>query len=155
MTIAVADDEILNFAYGSNLTLSYVHEQCPSTRTVMHAQLPNYSIQFRRYSTNMKGGISTIIETPGGLVRGAIYAIRRQELDAMDVLENVGEGLYLRQTFRVLGEDGAWHLADLYRVAQPAGPFPPAQDYLALMVRGAQEHALPDDYIVGLRALEG
>ena len=27
----------------------------------MRAQLPNYEIQFRRYSTNMKGGISTII----------------------------------------------------------------------------------------------
>ncbi|MBN33324.1 MAG: hypothetical protein CMM46_00840 [Rhodospirillaceae bacterium] len=119
----------------------------------MLAQLPNYEIQLRRYSTNMKGGISTIIETPGALVHGAIYAIRRTELDTMDQLENVNKGLYLRQTFCVLGEDQTWHLADFYRVAQPAGPSPPAASYLALMLQGAAEHELPADYIAGLRAL--
>lgn len=86
MALDLAPDELLNFAYGSNLAIRYVHDECPSARTVMHAALPNYSIAFRRYSTNMKGGISTIIETPGGLVHGALYAIKRAEIEAMDEL---------------------------------------------------------------------
>jgi gamma-glutamylcyclotransferase (GGCT)/AIG2-like uncharacterized protein YtfP len=130
-----------------------VHDECPSARTVMHATLPNYAIRFRRYSTNMKGGISTIIETPGGLVHGVLYAIKRAEIDAMDALENVNEGLYRRETFRVLGADQAWHLADLYRVERPGGPFPPSPVYLGLMIEGAVEHGLPEDYIAVLRAL--
>ncbi len=153
MALDLAPDELLNFAYGSNLAIRYVHDECPSARTVMHAALPNYSIAFRRYSTNMKGGISTIIETPGGLVHGALYAIKRAEIEAMDELENVNEGLYRRETFRVLGADQAWHSADLYRVARPGGPFPPSPVYLGLMIEGAIEHGLPADYVEGLRAL--
>ncbi|MEE8291222.1 MAG: NAD(P)-dependent oxidoreductase, partial [Candidatus Tectomicrobia bacterium] len=37
-----------------------------------------------------------------------------------------------RETFLVLGEDGAWHQADLYRVTTPTGPYSPAPNYLDL-----------------------
>ncbi|MBC6439113.1 MAG: gamma-glutamylcyclotransferase [Rhodospirillales bacterium] len=69
-----------------------------------------------------EGGISCIVETHGGLGRGAICRIRRDEIEALDALENVAEDLYRRDSFRVLGDDGAWHIADLYRVARPAAP---------------------------------
>lgn len=39
------------------------------------------------------------------------------ELEALDILESVPKGLYRRDTFLVLGEDGEWHRADLYRVS--------------------------------------
>lgn len=154
MTIALSDQELLSFAYGSNLASRYLRQECPSATPVMRAALPNYAIEFRRYSTNMKGGISTIMETPGALVEGVLYRIQRAEFDALDALENVGEGLYRRETFIVLGEDGAWHRADLYRVSRPAGPFTVAPDYLALMLEGAREHSLPSAYIEALEALK-
>ena len=147
--------EVFTFAYGSNMKTAYLRESCPSVRAVQRAELPNQRIEFRRYSTNMGGGISTIMTAPGGLVRGVLFAVPAAELDALDVLENLPEGIYCRETHLVLGEDGAWHGADLYRVVKPDGPFQPADSYLDLMVTGAGEHGLPADYIAAIEARRG
>jgi gamma-glutamylcyclotransferase (GGCT)/AIG2-like uncharacterized protein YtfP len=153
MTDEPSDLDMLTFAYGSNMASRYLRGECPSAVPVMRAALPNYRIEFRRYSTNMKGGVSTIMEAPGDLVEGVLFRVRRAELAALDDLENLGEGLYRRQTFLVLGADGTWYPADLYRAARPAGPFAVAPAYLAWMLEGAREHGLPGDYITRLEAL--
>jgi gamma-glutamylcyclotransferase (GGCT)/AIG2-like uncharacterized protein YtfP len=153
LTIELSDQELLSFAYGSNMASRYLRGECPSATAVIRAELPNYRIEFRRYSTAMKGGVSTIMEAPGDLVHGVLYRIRRAEVEALDNLENLGEGLYRREAFRVLGADGDWHAADLYRVSRPAGPFAVAPAYLAWMLEGAREHGLPDAYISRLAAL--
>jgi len=142
-----------NFAYGSNMSTAYLHQYCPSAQPVMKAMLPNYEIQFRRYSTDLLGGISTIIEAPGQRVEGVIYEIPQPEIDELDILEDIPLGLYRRDTFLVLGEDGEWHHADLYRVVKPDGPFAVSARYLEYMIAGAKEHGLSDGYVDGLVAL--
>jgi len=112
----------------------------------MRASLPNFRVEFRYYSVNYKGGISSIIEAPGDLVQGVVYEVDEGELVAMDILEQVPNKVYLRERFRVLGEDGNWHHADLYRVAQPLGPFTPAKKYVDFMIAGAKEHGLDPEY---------
>ena len=100
-------DRLLNFAYGSNTASRYLRGYCPGAEPLMRAVLPNFWIEFRRYSTDLQGGISTIMETPGDRVRGILFSIPRVEIEALDILEDVPLGLYLRQGFLVLGEDGA------------------------------------------------
>jgi gamma-glutamylcyclotransferase (GGCT)/AIG2-like uncharacterized protein YtfP len=139
-----------NFAYGSNMSTAYLRQYCPSAQPVMRAMLPNYAIQFRRYSTDLQGGISTIMEAPGQLVEGVIYEIPQAEIAALDILEDIPLGIYRRDTFLVLGMDGQWHHADLYRVVKPEGPFPVSARYLEYMIAGATEHGLSAEYIAGL-----
>jgi len=141
------------YGYGSNLSLPYVHAYCPSADFVLRADLPNYRIEFRRYSTELQGGISSIMESPGDLVHGVIYAVLQAEIEALDILEDVPRGIYTRECFRVLGEDGSWYLADLYRVARPEGPFTPSRVYVDYMVAGATAHQLETSYVAGLLAL--
>jgi hypothetical protein len=74
-------------------------------------------------------------------------------VDELDVVESVPEGLYTRETFMVLGEDGKWHKADLYRVANPQGPFAPAKSYLELMLEGAREHKMDSEFIKWLESM--
>jgi gamma-glutamylcyclotransferase (GGCT)/AIG2-like uncharacterized protein YtfP len=119
----------------------------------MKAQLPNFHIEFRHYSENRQGGISSIIEAPGELVQGIIYEVPEEELIDLDILESVPEGLYRRDTFLVLGEDGLWHKADLYRVANPTGPYPASKEYVEDMIEGAKEHGFPPEYVEKLAAL--
>jgi len=97
------------FAYGSNMSTGYIHEYCPSAKFVMRATLPNYHIEFRRFSTDLQGGISSMIAAPGEMIQGVLFDIDPAELDALDILEDVPKGLYVRETFLVLGEDGNWH----------------------------------------------
>lgn len=142
-----------HFGYGSNLNIDFLHNYLPSAKRVMRAYLSNYEVQFRFWSKKRQGGISTIIEKPGGLVHGIIYECNEDELINLDIIESVPQGLYKRETFRVLGEDGEWHLADLYRVANPKGPFTPAKGYVELMLSGAREHDLDPEYVKVIEAI--
>lgn len=142
------------YAYGSNLATRYIREYCPSARFLRRADLPNFRVEFRHYSEDMRGGISSIVEAPGEWVRGCLYDIPEIELAALDELESVPEGKYRRDGFLVLGEDGEWQLAQLYRVARPSGPYPPSRRYLDLMIEGAKEHELLPSYVERLVALQ-
>ena len=141
------EELVLHFGYGSNMSESYMRQYTPSLKYVMNAQLPNFEIQFRKYSNNMGGGISSIIEKPGGMVYGVMYYINQKRMDELDILEDVPLGIYKRETFQVLGEDGKWYGADLYRVTEPKGPYEPAKKYLDLMISGATEHNINKDWI--------
>jgi len=135
------------FAYGSNLLSSYLREYCPSATVVMQATISNFRVEFPYYSEESQGGLSSILEAPGELVKGVIFNILQTEFAAMDVMESVPQKLYRRDTFLTLGEDGKWHKADLYRVTTPSGPFMPSKGYLDGMIKGAYEHGLSPEYI--------
>ena len=135
------------FGYGSNLNLEYLKEHCPSAKFVMKAYLPNYEVQFRFWSKRRNGGISTIISNPGELVHGIIYDVSPKDIEVLDIRESVPQGLYKRETFKVLGEDGKWHDADLYRVTEPEGPYIPSKDYVKLMLSGSKRHNIDPLYI--------
>lgn len=147
------DDLILHFGYGSNMSEEFMKQYTPSLEYVMNARLPNFEIQFRKYSENMKGGISSIIEKPGGMVYGVLYYIPRKEIEALDILEDVPLGIYKRETFQVLGEDGKWYAGDLYRVSEPKGPYEPAAQYLDLMIAGGKEHGINAEWVAKLEAM--
>ena len=142
-----------HFAYGSNLSTEFVRESCPSARFIMRAQLPNFTVQFPYHSEKYGGGISSIVESPGDMVNGVIYEIDEDELLALDTLESVPQGSYRRDTFQVLGEDGAWYRADLYRVTKPTGPHTPSKQYVGYMVTGAREHQIDPEYTARFEAL--
>ncbi len=144
---------MLHYAYGSNLSYSFLRSHCPSSRFLMRADLPNFRVAFPFYSQRRQGGISSILPEPGGLVHGVIYEVPEEEMLHLDEVESVPQGLYARETFLVLGEDGEWRKADLYRVVNPTGPYTPAKSYVELMLEGAEEHGLPLSYIEELRRL--
>jgi gamma-glutamylcyclotransferase (GGCT)/AIG2-like uncharacterized protein YtfP len=147
------EEQVLHFGYGSNMSEAYMKQYTPSLRYVMNAQLPNFEIQFRKYSENMGGGISSIIDKPGGMVYGVLYWIPKKEIEELDILEDVPLGIYKRETFQVLGEDGNWYEADLYRVTEPKGPYEPAKQYLDLMIAGSIEHNINPEWIAKLKEM--
>lgn len=147
------DSVIYYFGYGSNLDETYFKQWTPSAKKVTNAHLPNYEIQFRKYSTDLEGGISSIIPKPGGLVQGVVYTIDKKEMEALDILEDVPLGIYNRETFKVIATDGTWYNADLYYVAEPKGPFTPSIKYLGYMIKGAKAQGINQPWIDYLEAL--
>ncbi len=147
------DSVIYYFGYGSNLDETYFKQWTPSAKKVTTAHLPNYEIQFRKYSTDLEGGISSIIPKPGGLVEGVVYTIDKDEMEALDILEDVPLGIYIRETFKVVAPDGTWYNADLYYVADPKGPFTPSIKYLGYMIKGAKAQGINQPWIDYLETL--
>ena len=138
---------MLYFGYGSNLSTKYTKPYFPSAQVVKRAMLPNYHIEFRKYSTDLEGGISTIIEAPGEFVEGIIYEVSEEEIAEMDILEDVPQGLYKRETFMVIDKEGKWEKVDLYRVCTPKGPFTPSKKYVSYMLEGMAEHSFEEEYV--------
>jgi len=139
---------MFHFGYGSNLSIKSVHEDLnPNARYVMKGFLPNYEVSWPMWSEEEQSGYSGIMEAPGELVHGALYEMTEQELIAMDNLEDCYKGTYKRETFLVLGEDDKWHSAELYRVIDPKGPFPPARSYVEIMLAGARDLELDPEYV--------
>jgi gamma-glutamylcyclotransferase (GGCT)/AIG2-like uncharacterized protein YtfP len=147
------DEQVLHFGYGSNMSEAYMKQYTPGLKYVMNARLPNFEIQFRKYSEDMGGGISSIIDKPGGMIYGVLYWIPKKEIEELDILEDVPLGIYKRETFQVLGEDGNWYAADLYRVTEPKGPYEPASKYLDLMIAGSTEHNINPEWVAKLKEM--
>ena len=79
------DGSILCFAYGSNMSSRYLRQYCPNAKPGMCAALPNFRIEFRRYSDDLGGGISTIMPAPGALIRfGDVQCVFEPTDDTID-----------------------------------------------------------------------
>lgn len=144
---------MLYYGYGSNLSQKYLTCHCPSSKYVMKAYLPNYEVQFRFWSKNRNGGISTIIPKFGELVHGILYEVSEEDIAVLDVRESVPEGWYNRDKILVLGDDGEWYKADAYYVAVPDGPFTPSREYVETMIEGANYHKMDPQYIKKLKEI--
>ena len=147
----MADEgEVQYFAYGSNMSTAHTVAHCPSARAVTTATLLNYQLGFGRLSTGplFVGGISTVAPEAGGTVEGVLFRVQRDELEAWD--SDYAEDRYVRRTVQLLARRGAkgndpyLTQAELYVPEPVEGPFPPAGNYLELMVAGAREHHLDD-----------
>ena len=137
-----------HFGYGSNLSFEWLKKKLiPNAKFVMKGYLPNFEVQFPYWSEEDQGGYSGIMEVPGELVHGALYEVTEQELITLDNMEGVYKDRYKRMTYLVLGEDGKFHPADLFRVIDPEGPFPPSRSYLDIMIKGARDLELEPEFI--------
>ena len=142
------DEVVYYVGYGSNLNVSYtITDLLPNGRFLMRAYIPNYQVQFRKWSNNSRGGISNIMEVPGEMVEAAMYECPQSDLDTLDYRLDYYVPDYKREIFRVMGEDGQWYQASLYRLWEPKGPFPPARRYVQGMLEGARQLELSPEYI--------
>ena len=142
------DEMVYYVGYGSNLNVSYtIADLLPNGRFLMRAYIPNYQVQFRKWSNNSRGGISNIMEVPGEMVEAAMYECPQSDLDTLDYRLDYYVPDYRREIFRVMGEDNQWYQASLYRLWEPKGPFPPARRYVEGMLEGARQLELSPAYI--------
>jgi gamma-glutamylcyclotransferase len=121
---------------------------CPTHRALGAAELPDHRLAFLRRSIRWAAGVVDIVPEPGRSVWGVLYELPlgAGELDAKE-----GAGFaYRRREVEVL-RDGLSFAAFAYEVIdkEPA-EVPPRADYLKLLVTGAREHGLPEDYIAEL-----
>ena len=142
----------LYFAYGSNLDRRRFSRRCPGSTVVGRARLPDHRLAFTRYSSKQKGGVADIVPEPDAVVWGALYEVDEACLAALDGYEGVPQA-YRRGTVRVIDDEGVEREAVAY-IANRTGAFTPGREYLALIVRGAREHGLPEEYVRALEQVE-
>ncbi|MCS6897348.1 MAG: gamma-glutamylcyclotransferase [Nitrospira sp.] len=136
------------FAYGSNLLREQMVKRTKENGEARRARLDGYRLVF-----NKQGGDGTgkanIIPDHGGTVWGAVYRCSPNALNDLDRCEGVSGGHYTRKKVRVRVDSGEAVEAIAYMAGNQFinNELRPSQEYLEIILRGAREHDLPDEYI--------
>jgi gamma-glutamylcyclotransferase len=139
----------LLFAYGSNVAASEMEAWCPEARFVGVARLPGHRLALLRRSIRWGGGAVDILQAAGEEVWGVLYELPDSALDGLDAKE--GEGWAYRRTEVEVEHDGRRVAAEAYKVIETESEEVPATpEYRALLLRGARERGLPEEYVARL-----
>jgi gamma-glutamylcyclotransferase (GGCT)/AIG2-like uncharacterized protein YtfP len=143
----------LYFAYGSNMASDVMADWCAEHRFVGPARLDGFRLLILRRSVRWKAGAADVVPDDGAATWGALYEVSAADLEALDRKEFATQGGYQRREVEVVC-DGARHAAVTYEVVEKAPhELAPKQEYVDLLVRGAQERNLPQEWIDVLKEL--
>uniref|UniRef100_A0A3B4AAQ2 Uncharacterized protein n=1 Tax=Periophthalmus magnuspinnatus TaxID=409849 RepID=A0A3B4AAQ2_9GOBI len=146
----------LYFAYGSNLLKERLTLKNPSATVHCVARLKNFRLVFGnhkgRASERWHGGVATIEHSPGDEVWGVVWRLSVADLESLDSQENVTLGAYspVELSVRTRGED----LSCRTYIMNSCVYAPPSPQYLKVIVMGAAQNGLPQEYQDKLRAIK-
>ena len=137
----------LYFGYGSNLLTERIHINNPSAKFVSIASLDNYKLTFGYKSKRWGGAAATIVPAIGFKVWGVLWALSMEHLASLDKQEGVPK-IYERIKVSVVSPELQRYNAWSYNLVTglDADPIPSAV-YQKVILKGAMEHGLPDEYL--------
>lgn len=144
--------QMLYFAYGSNMERVLLKRLCPKAKFVTAAALSDHELTFSGNSPMWGGGIASTRERPGHQIEGVVWEISEAERKALDEYEGF-PGLYLRKEIQVRTRSGKVITAFAYLMENPGREMPPSKRYKQLLISGAEEHGLSEEYIAFLESI--
>lgn len=142
------------FAYGSNMLTKRLKRRCPGAIRVGRADAADHVIEFCKCSKD-KSGKATLRHTTGEQTSGFLFKIPITELGRLDKCEGLGKGYARCDAFPVrLLDDDQILKATTYLATWLDSSLKPYDWYIALVIAGAQEHQLSDEYLAELRRVE-
>ena len=134
------------FGYGSNMLTSRLQARVPSATPVATGQLKGHELRFHKRSQDGSGKCN-IVPSDDDCVHGVVFDVSSSDLHPLDEAEQRGHG-HERSSLTVQGPSAS--IEAFAYVAQPAyvdDALRPYDWYRALVLAGALEHALPDEYV--------
>ncbi len=144
------------FAYGSNMLPARLQARCSTARVIGTANAQRFALEFSKPSKDGSGK-ATLVESAFGEVAtpGVLFEIERTELHQLDRAEGAGYGYDREDGFRVTSAStGATLTATTYLASATDPGLEPFDWYLALVLAGSHHHALNDDHLRRLRAID-
>jgi len=136
------------FAYGSNMKTNRLRKRVPSAKPIGRARLFNKRLVFNKKSEDGSGK-ANLEDSPEDVVWGVLYEIESSDLEKLDK----AEGGYRRTTMRVKTNEDKLVAAEVYISTEVVLEVIPFDWYKELLVCGAQEHQLPENYIDFLKKI--
>lgn len=135
------------FAYGSNMNHEQMKKRCgeKNFKFIDKAYLNGYKFVYDGYSEYRKGAVANIVKSKNGKVWGGLYEINETCLKKLDEYEDYPHA-YNRKEVEVFTEDGKKFVAWVY-LREPRKPGNPSTVYRKIVLQGAKDCNLPEDYI--------
>ena len=143
------------FAFGSNLYSKRIRLKNPTATQITIGKLLNYKLGFKDLQETAWGGApATIIEDTNSHVWGVVWRLSQFDLENLDAQEGAPH-IYNRMAVNVKGIKGIDYECYTYYLANYIdGPGLPSLLYLKVILKGAKENKLPEDYISNLQSIE-
>jgi len=132
----------LYFAYGSNMSRTWMRQLCPKAQPLGPAMLADHRFLV------MSGGYASVLPHAGDVVHGVLWRVGRGDLDALDRYEDVASGLYDRWMIPVQHR-GDRRTAMVY-VGRSHEPGRARPEYRELVLSAARDWELPATYVTNL-----
>lgn len=144
------------FAYGSNMLEERLQRRVPDATFLTTGSVRGYRLHFHKRSTDGSGKCNIVATNSAeDVVHGVAYEVPDGCLEALDRAEGVGHGYNHNYDISVRLADGAEarmlaYVADSNAIDNTLIPY---TWYHRLVVEGAEQHQLPEDYIADLRSV--
>jgi len=144
---AAVNDYTWYFAYGSNLSKSRIAQRTGSAPPARTAYLNDHRFAFNLHADGVI--YANIVPCYQSIVWGVVYWCSREMMEALDRCEGVAIGCYRRAWVEIETEKGERLQAETYVGGKSfvAEEGLPSDAYLQLILTGAAEHGLPEQYI--------
>ncbi len=152
---AVTEDEILYFAYGSNMSSHRLRARVPSAHKMINAVLTGHQLRFHKQS-HVDGSAKCDAYQTGladDRVMGVIFSFQHSEKPELDRVEGLGEGYEIKWV-QVVTVDNQWVEAYTYVATDIDASLRPFDWYKAHVLAGAREQDLPAEYIAAIELVQ-
>ncbi len=139
---------LLYFSYGSNMFTPRLLKRVPSAQVISVAQLNSHRLKFHKISKKDGSAKCDIEKTnnPDDVVYGVVFRMLASEKPELDKAEGLGQG-YNEKPVSIVGLNGESFNAVTYYATNIDSSLKPYDWYKEHVLRGANEHKLPPDYI--------
>jgi len=133
------------FAYASNMNHARMKERCPGGHFLKPVVLKGHRFVYDGFSVARQGATANIVKSELDSVRGALFEITEKDRQSLDVHEGYPKE-YDRKVVEVKDAEGnAYAEMTYFRPARALSK--PHPDYEKLILAGAKDCRLPDDYV--------
>jgi cation transport regulator ChaC len=139
------------FAYGSNMgRATFVERRGITPLAVRRAYLDAHRVCFDLPIGPGERGVANLIAEDGARTWGVAYLLPHEACAFLDRTEGVDRGFYRRLAIEIVDDDGTRFAAFAYQSESRDPRRKPSARYLGLLLAGAREVALPDEYVAWL-----
>jgi len=137
---------VVVFAYGSNMLAVRMQERAPLSKAVSVGQLVGFELCWNKRSSDGSGKCS-VTETghPKQVVSGVAYEMCASDKLSLDRAEGLGQG-YGERAVNIHTQAGRLPALTYYATSFDPG-IRPYDWYRDLVIAGAREHELPEEYV--------
>ncbi len=153
MTTTPERENAWYFAYGSNMgRATFVERRGITPLDTRRAFLDGHRVCFDLPIGPGERGVANLLLDPGARTWGVAYLLTADTCDFLDRTEGVDRGLYRRLSIVVRDDAGTPLPAFAYQGEARDPARKPSARYLGLLLDGARELALPEEYVAWLEA---
>jgi len=139
--------EIVYFAYGSNMSSRRLRYRVPNARVIGRGVLSGYRLAWHKQGSDGSGKCDIVAAHPAEVVYGVLYRLSPEHKPRLDRAEGLGHSYAQCQVeARLLDEEDSVSAVTYYalKIDPTYLPFSWYRDHVLI---GAREHGLPDHYI--------